>query len=332
MEVLVVYGGRSAEREISLESARFVAQALGGAGYGVVPVEIGSDGSWRMEGEEVRLEAGPVPWRLVRRGGRVLFDVVFPVLHGPLGEDGTVQGLCETAGWRCAGAGVAASAVGIDKVLFKRLVSGAGIPVVPWVEVSPSCRPSAEAIAGALGLPVFVKPARLGSSVGISRVDSAGDLPGALALALSYDERVLVEQAVAEAREIEVSVLGDGARVHSSLPGEIRPGREWYDYEAKYSCPDSRLLIPADLPADLARAVRSHAESAMTLLGSRGFARVDFLLGRDLYLNEINTIPGFTPISMFPKLWEASGLPVSTLMEAIISEAVSRPPVGLWKG
>jgi D-alanine-D-alanine ligase len=332
MEVLVLYGGRSAEREISLESARFVAQALGSAGYGVVPAEIGPDGSWTIEGEEVRLEAGPVPWRLTRRGRRVIFDVVFPVLHGPLGEDGTVQGLCETAGWRCAGAGVAASAVGIDKILFKRLVSGAGVPVVPWVEVCASCRPSPDAISCALGLPVFVKPARLGSSVGISKVESADGLEEALALALSYDERVLVEQAVADAREIEVSVMGDGIRVHSSLPGEIRPGREWYDYEAKYACPDSRLLIPADLPGDLVRAVRSHAESAMVLLGSRGFARVDFLLGRDLYLNEINTIPGFTPISMFPKLWEASGLSVASLLEAILSEAVSRQPVGLWKG
>ncbi len=333
MKVLVVCGGRSAEREISLESSRFVLESLARAGHSTVTAVIGSDGAWTVDGAGVSVDMSKPVWELSRGGACIGFDVLFPVLHGTLGEDGTIQGLCEMAGWPCAGAGVMASAVGMNKIVFKKLASGAGIPVVPWIEIQAG-RPvpdAGEIIAG-LGLPLFVKPARLGSSVGISRAADAGELEEAVARALEYDELVLVEKAVEHAREIEVSVLGTGASVETSVPGEIVPGRSWYDYEAKYGCSDSRLLIPAMLDAGRAAEVRAHAAQAFSLLGGRGFARVDFLAGDDgVYLNEINTIPGFTAISMFPKLWEATGLPAEGLMDAILREALSRPPVGLWR-
>lgn len=333
MKVLVLCGGRSAEREISLESSRFVLESLARAGHSTVTVVIGADGAWSVDGAGVAVDMSTPRWGLSQDGSGIGFDVVFPVLHGPLGEDGTVQGLCEMAGWPCAGAGVMASAVGMNKIVFKKLASGAGIPVVPWVEIMAGRpAPGASAMIAELGLPVFVKPARLGSSVGISRADDEGGLEKAVALALGFDELVLVERAVGCAREIEVSVLGTGASVETSVPGEIVPGRSWYDYEAKYGCSDSRLLIPAGLPEGRAGTVRAWAAQAFSLLGGRGFARVDFLAGEDgIYLNEINTIPGFTAISMFPKLWEASGLPAEGLMDAILREAMSRPPVGLWR-
>jgi D-alanine-D-alanine ligase len=181
--------------------------------------------------------------------------------------------------------------------------------------------------------PVFVKPSRLGSSVGISRVTGPQSLGSALAAAFEYDDRVLVESAVPEAREIEVAVLGDSSGVRASVPGEIFPGKEWYDYEAKYYCPASSHRIPADLDPGTASSIGRAAEMAFTLLGGRGFARADFLVGPDgAFMNEINTIPGFTSISMFPKLWEASGLPAPALMDRILAEALDRRPAGLWKG
>lgn len=333
MKVLVVCGGRSVEREISMESSRFVLEALSGAGHSTVTAVIGHDGIWTVEGGRATIDASSSRWRLLREGVEVPFDLLFPVLHGTYGEDGTVQGLCEMASWPCAGAGVMASAVGMNKIVLKRLAAGAGIPVVPWMELMRGIgAPPPSAIVDCLGLPVFVKPARLGSSVGISRVDCEASLACALDLAFRHDELVLVEKAVPSPREIEIGVIGTGAAVHTTVPGEIEPGRSWYDFEAKYECESSRLMIPAALDPETATAARDHAADVFRLLGGRGFARVDFLLGENgLFLNEINTIPGFTAISMFPKLWEASGLDSSGLMDAIISEALSRPATGLWE-
>lgn len=333
MKVLVLCGGRSAEREISLQSAAFVEEALRMAGHEPCRVEIDGSGAWSLAGRGLVLDAGSFPWVLrTACGDEVLFEAVFPVLHGPYGEDGTVQGLCETAGWPCAGAGVLASATGMNKAVFKRLAAASGIPVVPWLELDERSPAPAGEIIGKLGLPLFVKPARLGSSIGITRVDRIEDLPRALSLAFSYDPLVVAEKAVLPAREIEVSVLGDSGGVVASVPGEILPGREWYDYEAKYECPGSVLLIPAELETSVAEAARSSAAAAFALLGGSGFARVDFLLsGSSLYLNEINTIPGFTSISMFPKLWAASGLEAPDLMNRILSEALGRRPVGTWR-
>ncbi|HQE55860.1 MAG TPA: D-alanine--D-alanine ligase family protein [Candidatus Fermentibacter daniensis] len=333
MKVLVLCGGRSVEREISMESSRFVLEALSKAGHSTVTAVIGHDGVWTVDGGRATIDASSPRWLLMREGAEVPFDVLFPVLHGTFGEDGTVQGLCEMASWPCAGAGVMASAVGMNKIVLKRLAAGAGIPVVPWMELMRGAEsPSPSAMLDSLGLPVFVKPARLGSSVGISRVDSESDLAGALELAFGHDELVLVEKAVPSPREIEIGVIGTGTAVHTTVPGEIEPGRSWYDFEAKYACKGSRLTIPASLDPETASEARDHAAAVFRLLGGRGFARVDFLLGDSgLFLNEINTIPGFTAISMFPKLWEASGLDSSGLMDAIISEALSRPAAGLWE-
>lgn len=334
MKVLVICGGRSAEREVSLDSSEFVIRSLEDAGHEVTRAEILADGSWAVEGRGAVLDANGQPWKVFIEDGSVPFDVVFPVLHGPLGEDGTIQGLCEIAGWRYAGADVMASAVAMNKAVFKRLASGSGIPVVPWVDMNRNRPgPPCEAVIGALGLPVFVKPSRLGSSVGISKVTQVGEFQAAVDLAFSFDENILVEKAVPSAREIEVSVLGDGREVSSSVPGEILPGKDWYDYEAKYRCEASRLVIPADLDPEAAAAVRSHAAMAFGLLGGRGYARVDFLIGAgEIFLNEINTIPGFTSISMFPKLWEATGLPARDLMDRILRDALERPDTGLSGG
>jgi D-alanine-D-alanine ligase len=299
----------------------------------VETVRIGVEGAWLYGGSPVSIESGDCPWRLSTPAGRLDFDVVFPVLHGPFGEDGTVQGLCETAGWPCAGAGVMASAVAMDKITFKRLAGGAGIPVTPWVMASRDAGRTSAMVEEHLTWPVFVKPSRLGSSVGISRVTGPHGLADALAAAFEYDERVLVESAVPEAREIEIAVLGDSAGVCSSVPGEIFPGRDWYDYEAKYDCPASTHRIPADLDPGMTASLGRTAELAFSLLGGRGFARADFLVGPDgAFMNEINTIPGFTSISMFPRLWEASGLPAPALMDRILAEALDRRPAGLWKG
>jgi D-alanine-D-alanine ligase len=331
MRVIVLSGGRSAEREISIESARFVSRTLADGGHEVVEVLIGADGSWQIGNSPLTIDTSGDRWVLRRGREAVGFDAVFPVLHGPFGEDGTVQGLCETAGWPCAGADVLASAAGMNKIAFKRLLASAGIPTPRWLEVSRR-GPGAREIAAELGLPVFVKPARLGSSVGISR---ASDLPGleeAIELACSYDPLVIVEKAVPEPREIEVSVVGDDEGISSSVPGEVEPGRDWYDYEAKYACADSRLRIPAEIDGATASAVRSFAEQAFSLLGGRGYARVDFLMSpSELFLNEINTIPGFTSISMFPKLWEATGVPAPALLDRILRETLSRRQVGLWR-
>ncbi len=337
MRVLVVSGGRSAEREISLRSARWVLGELEAAGHVVLGVTISSEGIWTPaeSSGSLSIEAGCFPWKLVSNGKEVVFDVVFPVLHGVYGEDGTVQGMCATAGWPCAGTPVMGSAVAIEKNTLKNLASKAGIPVVPWVFIDESTELSAEALIddiAALGFPLFVKPSRLGSSVGVGKAENAEELARAIQQALNYDSMILVEKAVESPREIEVSVIGNGAQVFSSLPGEVLPEREWYDYTAKYVSGDSKLAVPADLSDAVQQNIRMMAVKVFRLLGSRGFARVDFFVNENgIWLNEVNTIPGFTSVSMFPKLWAATGMNSEKLLSFILEEAVSRDEYGLGR-
>lgn len=258
-------------------------------------------------------------------------DVVFPVLHGPYGEDGTIQGLLELAGLPYIGAGVLGSALGMDKIAMKDVFRANGLPVVRYLGLA---RTALEAdpegilqrIVGELSPPYFVKPANLGSSVGISKVREAAGLGRALRVAAHYDRRIIVEEAAPDAREIECSVLGNDAPV-ASLPGEVIPSREFYDYYAKYVDEDSTLVIPADLPESVTEAVRSIAVRAFRAIDCSGMARVDFFVGRHdhrITLNELNTIPGFTTISMYPKLWQASGLSYEQLLSRLIELAVER--------
>lgn len=329
MKVLVVSGGRSAERDVSLVSGAWVRESLARAGHSVLDVRIGAGGDWTLSGEPMCIDMGECPWKLLSKGSAVPFDVVFPVLHGPFGEDGTVQGLCETAGWPYAGVPVMGCAVAMDKQTMRLLARDAGLPLLPWVFTDCSEDPRLFADqALQLGPALFVKPSRMGSSVGISRAEGMDELLTAIGVASRYDCRIVVERALTAPRELEVSVLGTGEGVEASVPGEIVPGREWYDYNAKYHCDDSRLMIPADLPETTALNIGLMARTAFRLLGGRGFARVDFLLDSatgEVFFNEVNTIPGFTSISMFPKLWNASGLSSEKLLNAILSEALSRP-------
>lgn len=257
-------------------------------------------------------------------------DAVFPVLHGPYGEDGTVQGLLELANIPYVGAGVLASAAGMDKAVMKVLFAARSLPVCAWHGfVRPEWDRDRDGVLrrlDTLGLPLFVKPANLGSSVGISKVKTRAELVPAIEIALSFDRKVVVEAAVPNAREIECAVLGNDDPA-TSVPGEILPSREFYDYEAKYLDADSKTVIPADLPKDAIATVQRLAVDAFRAVDAAGLARVDFLLSRDsgeIFLNEINTMPGFTTISMYSKMWEASGLQYSALVDRLITFALER--------
>ena len=348
LRVGVVFGGRSGEHEVSVRSAKFVLDSLDPEKYDVVPIGIDKRGEWLMSDDPMPLLTGgerhavgnsSVPVQLptgsLKRSeaaasfGRL--DVVFPVLHGPYGEDGTVQGLLELAGIPYVGAGVTGSAVCMDKALMKSVLRDHDLPVAPWVAFTRHAwrADSAEvraAIDARLGYPVFVKPSNLGSSVGISKAHEPAELDAAVMEASQYDRRLIVEQAVPRAREIEVSVLGN-ERPEASLCGEIIPGNEFYDYDAKYLNPTTRDVIPADLPVATAERIRELAVQTFRALDAAGFARVDFLLDGatlEVFVNEINTIPGFTAISMFPKLWEASGLGNRALLDRLIELALER--------
>lgn len=337
MRVLVLAGGRSAEREISLISAKWVVEELVNIGHEIIEVHIEENGLWKAAAtsDELSVECTSVPWTLRSKGKKdpIEFDVVFPVLHGSYGEDGTVQGFCATAGWPCAGASVLASAAAMEKNTLKKLARDAGIPVVPWVFLDESTIYSDDNLdewAKELGFPLFVKPSRLGSSVGISKVDNRESLRDSILKASEYDKLILMEKAINQPREIEVSVMGDGSMVKTSLPGEVIAGKEWYDFEAKYRCNESKLGIPATISENETLVVREFAEKAFRLIGAKGFARVDFFINEDgIWLNEINTIPGFTSISMFPKLWKASAVSSEELFNFILNEAVTRRAYGL---
>jgi D-alanine-D-alanine ligase len=350
MRVAVVFGGRSTEHAISCVSAGSVLAALDPARYEVVPVGITPKGAWvlttgdpsalRIDGRTLpQVDAGtavvlpgdPTAGGLVvvepGEGARVLHgvDVVFPVLHGAYGEDGTVQGLLEMAGVPYVGSGVLGSAVAMDKEFTKKLLAAEGLPVGPYAVLRPGA--AVPDLTG-LGLPVFVKPARGGSSIGISRVSDLADLPAAIATAREVDPKVLVEAAV-PGREIELAVLEgrDGGPPEVSVPAEIRlTGRDWYDFEAKYLDDVSSLEIPAALPPSVASELRALAARAFTALDCAGLARVDFFVGPDgeCTINEVNTMPGFTPISVFPQAWAASGLSYPELVDRLIETAAAR--------
>ncbi|MDH7514591.1 MAG: D-alanine--D-alanine ligase family protein [Bacteroidota bacterium] len=346
----VVFGGRSGEHEVSLVSAASVLHALDPAKYVIVPIGIEKNGRWRTGPSALAYLAGEItdvpalcylpPDPFVRgllvEDGHGSFrheplDVVFPVLHGPLGEDGCVQGLLELASIPYVGSGVLGSAVGMDKIAQKRLFAAAGLPVVETVsfrseEYYTESGGIIHRIETALGYPVFVKPANLGSSVGISRATGRAELHDSIALAALYDRWVIVERAVHNAREIEVAVLGN-ASPEASVPGEIVPGNEFYDYAAKYMDGTSRCVIPAELPSDIAGRLRTLAVEAFLAAFCEGMARVDFLLSREdgaLFVNEVNTIPGFTGISMYPKLFEAAGIAYPRLLDRLIELALER--------
>jgi D-alanine-D-alanine ligase len=346
LRIGVLFGGRSGEHEVSLASAASVIRALDPAKYEAVPIGIAKDGRWLVggsaqkmlpevlrSGERVVLAPDPTAGALVPFSGssdapRV--DVVFPVLHGTFGEDGTVQGLFELAGLPYVGAGVLASAVGMDKDVQKRLFQQARLPVVPCLafrraqwEAEP--RAVLHAVRRKFRFPLFVKPATLGSSVGMTRVHNAREFPAAMNLAAEFAQKIIVERAV-NAREIEVSVLGNDD-LRASVPGEIVPHREFYDYAAKYLEEGTRLIIPAKLNARQVARFQDYAVRAFRAIDGAGMARVDFFLERRtgrILLNELNTIPGFTAISMYPKLWEASGLPYAQLIDRLIELALEQ--------
>ncbi len=347
--IAVVFGGRSAEHEISVISARSVLGALDPERYDVVTIGIDKQGRWHHlhalpgpgragelaavgaeEGQGVALSREPGETALVGDDGtRREIDVVFPVLHGPYGEDGTIQGMLELAGIPYVGAGVLGSALGMDKAVQKTLFVAAGLPVVAHEAIHERDwerdRAGVTARAEALGLPVFVKPATLGSSVGISKVKRIDELPAAMEEALSFAGKAVIERSMEAAREIECGVLGNDDPVASVL-GEIIPSGEFYDYRAKYLDEGTRLEVPAQMPAAIAEEVQRIAVAAFQAIDASGMARVDFFVREpaEIVLNEINTIPGFTPISMYPKLWEASGVPYDELIGRLVDLALER--------
>jgi D-alanine-D-alanine ligase len=367
LRVGVIYGGRSGEHEVSLASAAAVFKHLDPDRYEPVAIRIEKDGRWSLPVDPPRLVSaadvihagqattaaglpaadGSREAHLVAHpGGDTLLtvdrgrqpvvsglslDVVFPVLHGPYGEDGTVQGLLELANVPYVGAGVLASAVAMDKAAMKLVFAAKDLPMCDYEVVLARDwrrdeRAVMHAVVARLGFPVFVKPANLGSSVGISKAKHATELRAAIALAAEFDRKIVVEAAVPQAREIECAVLGNDDP-DASVPGEIVPSREFYDYEAKYLDAGSQCLIPAPLSEAQAAAVRRMAVAAFKAVDCAGMARVDFLLAGDsgiLYLNELNTIPGFTTISMYSKMWEASGLPYPKLIDRLIELALER--------
>jgi D-alanine-D-alanine ligase len=347
LRVGVLFGGRSGEHEVSLSSATSVIRGLDSEKYEVVPIGITKDGRWMVgagaqkllpevlkTGQRVVLSADPNVAALVpldeTRAGALRVDVVFPVLHGTFGEDGTVQGLLELAGLPYVGAGVLGSAVGMDKDMQKRLFRHAGLPVaeflaIPRAEWEKDRQKVLGTVTRRFRFPIFTKPATLGSSVGMTKVHTPRELPAALDLAAEYAQKILVERAIT-GREIEVSVLGN-EEPQASLPGEIVPHREFYDYTAKYLEEGTRLIIPALLTQAQITRFQNYAVAAFRAIECTGMARVDFFLAQRtsrIYVNEINTIPGFTAISMYPKLWEASGLSFSQLLDRLIELALEQ--------
>jgi D-alanine-D-alanine ligase len=320
LRVAVLAGGRSSEHEISLASARSVLESLDPESYDVVTVAIGRDGRWELgSGDGSVAETLPVPAANAPAAlGAV--DVVLPILHGPFGEDGTVQGLLELAGVPYVGAGVAASALCMDKDLFKKVLRDSGIAVARHVALR-----DGDAVENPFGYPCFVKPARLGSSVGITKVHDAGELEPAVELAFRHDEKVLIEQLL-DGVEVEVGVLGNREPI-ASLPGQIVPlGHEWYDFASKYEEGGMDLVIPPDLPDEVIEEVQRVAVEAFRVTECEGMARADCFVvdGSRVVVNELNTIPGFTSTSVYAKLFEASGIPYPELLQRLIDLALER--------
>jgi len=327
VRLVILFGGHSAEHEVSCVTAAHVLAAVDPTRYEVVPVGIAEDGQWVMAGgtpgDEILVAEGPG----VDPSVLTPESLAFPLLHGPLGEDGTLQGLLELAGIPYIGSGVLASALCMDKAMAKDVLAAAGMDQVRYlalrdIEVDEEALDEA---AAELGFPLFVKPANLGSSVAVSKAHDVEELASAVKLALAYDEWVVLEEAVT-AREIECGLLGYG-RLRPSVPGEVRPSHEFYDYEDKYKTGGAELLVPAPLPPEVVEEVQGLAMAAGHALRVDGMARVDFFYeedGRGLLVNEVNTIPGFTPISMYPKMWHASGIGYSDLIEHLVDAALER--------
>ena len=342
MRVGIIFGGRSGEHEVSVTSAASIFKHIDRNKYEPIAIRIEKDGSWSFPQQEPKASNVAQAIEQARAAqrdatttsdpalGALKLDVVFPVLHGPYGEDGTIQGLLEMAGLAYVGNGVLASAAGMDKSIMKILFAGRGLPVCRSQDfVRPEWDRNRNALLqqiGALGLPVFVKPANLGSSVGITKVKTPAELVPAIEFALQFDRKIIVEAAVPRAREIECAVLGNDDP-KTSVPGEILPSREFYDYEAKYLDEGSKTVIPADLPQATVAQVQRLAIEAFRAIDGAGLARVDFLMDGDagtIYLNEINTLPGFTNISMYSKMWEASGVAYSALVDRLIQLGLER--------
>jgi D-alanine-D-alanine ligase len=353
--VLLLFGGRSAEHDVSRTSAASVARALDPARYEVLPVGIATDGRWLLAGEARRALAGapdalPDAFtvegvqvaELPHPGSRELvplepltpdglidagFDVVLPLLHGPYGEDGSVQGLFELAGVPYVGSGIVGSAVGMDKVMMKRAFAAAGLAVAAWRSLRDGHDVDGffEEVERDLGYPCFVKPANMGSSVGVSKARDRSELDAAVELALGFDEWVIAEEAI-DGREVEVGILGDDPP-EASVPAEIVPGDEFYSYAEKYERDDAQLLVPAPLDTERTEELRALAVRAFEACRCEAMARVDFFFeerGRGFVVNEVNTIPGFTSISQYPRMWEASGVPYSDLLDRLIELALAR--------
>lgn len=346
LRIGIIFGGRSVEHEVSLVSATSIINALDVTKYDVIQIGITHEGKWVTGPDLLRLfkerrslthlpefilTPDPTKRGLVGKNETISLDVLFPVLHGTYGEDGTLQGLCELADIPYVGAGVLGSAVGMDKIVQKNLLQQARLPVAKsvWFFISDFNTTPTKFISQVerqLGFPVFVKPARSGSSVGISKSHNRKELREHIAIAAQYDEKILIEKAVPFAREIECAVLGN-EKPRASVPGEIIPSNEFYDYDAKYVDGKSTTVIPAVLPSLIRKKIQRMALDAFRTLDCSGMARVDFLLNRKtnaVVINEINTIPGFTSISMYPKLWEASGIPYAELLDTLIALAVER--------
>lgn len=351
LRVAVLFGGQSDEHDVSLRSAQTVINALQQGNFEIVPIGITRSGAWIVEGDPMAaLLAGNEPAtelageaaashhalmpvagaQAVMGSSEHPIDVVLPVLHGPYGEDGTIQGLLDVAGVPYVGSGVLGSAVAMDKAMTKRVLTQAGVPQLPWElvtrrDVRDEPDRTVDRLVQSLGLPCFTKPANLGSSVGITRVQKGDELLPALQKAAFHDRRIVVEQGV-DAREIEMSVLGNDDPI-ASVAGEIVPRGAFYDYDAKYVDDSTDLVIPAQLDAGVLERLQTMAIDAFRALDLAGLARVDFFVERStetIYLNEVNTLPGFTSISMYPRLWEASGLPISELVVRLVDLALER--------
>lgn len=344
----ILFGGRSTEHEVSLVSALGILQHIPKEKYEILLVKISREGKWQLLPSNTELTlsnlenaTGPLvlPGNPTARGffvsdgssnAFVPVDVVFPMLHGTFGEDGTVQGLLALADIPCVGGSVLASALGMDKILMKQVFIQNDLPCTDFIwflrkKWASSQEVIRKAIAKEIGFPCFVKPANAGSSVGISKVKSEENLISAINSAFEYDRKVLVEKAI-QGRELECAVLGNDDPI-ASVVGEIVPSNEFYDYEAKYISNESKTIIPADIPESIAKAIQHYAVEAFKAIDCAGMARVDFFLEKNtnrIFVNEINTIPGFTPISMYPKLWEASGIPYSELIHRLIQLAMER--------
>ena len=354
LKVGIIFGGRSGEHEVSYCSATSIMKAINKDKYTVVPIGITKEGRWispeetaqalqsgRIEGEStVILLNNPSYNNLIRIDNNQKLkkdtsegklDVIFPVLHGPYGEDGTVQGLLELADIPYVGAGVTASAISMDKELMKTIFKQKGLPVVKWLTIKrkdwyKSKEEILSLIQNSFEYPLFIKPTNLGSSVGITKVHKAKELEKAIDLASSYDRKILVEQGLEGVKEIECSILGND-EPRASVVGEVKPAGEFYDYDSKYINKATQLIVPADLPEEVSRKVQEIALRAFKAIDAAGMARVDFFVTKKenkIYLNEINTIPGFTSVSMYPRMWESSGISYTDLIDRLIQLALER--------